>query len=151
MVGSIFSVDGFGDVEVNFSLRANRQIQKEGTKELTEMGLMESGTVASVGYFVNSMVFRTQQPGTKQVVVNPNDAMIDIVFKHALKLPEGKDVDDLIDAWMETGEGYVSLAIKVMEYFRNKYQNRPKMDKKTTEKENGGQSKNTGMSKKKQD
>lgn len=151
MVGSIFSVDGFGDVEVNFSLQANHRIQKEGTKEQVSMGLMEPGTVASVGYFVNSMVFRTQQPGTKQVVVNPNDAMIDIVFKHALKLPEGKDADDLIDAWIESGESYVGLAIKVMEFFRVKYQNRKAMDKEATEKENGGQSKSTGMSKKKQD
>jgi hypothetical protein len=119
MPSKILEVENFGKVEINFNLKANRQIQVEGTPVLVGMRVMQRGYVASTEHFVNMMVIR---PAKGEPV--PNDSMIDVVFSAALKLPEGKTPDELIEAWIESGRDYMELVEEVRAYFHVRYPRR---------------------------
>ena len=119
MPSKILEVENFGKVEIDFSLKANRQIQTNGTQALVAMRAMQPGVVAMTGYFVDGMVIR---PAKGEPV--PNDSMIDVVFSAALKLPTGKTPDDLIEAWIESGRDYMELVDEVRAYFHARYPRR---------------------------
>lgn len=119
MPSKTLEVENFGKVEIDFSLKANRQIQMNGTQALVAMRVMQPGVVAMTGYFVDGMVIK---PAKGEPV--PNDTMIDVVFSAALNLPKGKTSDDLIEAWVESGRDCMELIEEVRSYFHVRYPRR---------------------------
>ena len=120
-MSKVIEIEGIGKVEVEFSLRANREIQIRGKDVLVRMGEFQKQSTPGTGYIVNSMLLITRD-GTRHI----NDGIMSVVFEEALRLPikEGMvryTVDEMVQAWITSGKNLIDLVEEIIEYFREIY------------------------------
>jgi len=117
----VIEVEGIGKVEVEFSLKANREIQIKGKDVLVRMKEFPPQSTPGAGYIVSSMLLITRD-GTKHI----SDGAMSVVFEEALKPPIKEGMtrytsDEVVQAWIASGKNLVDLVEEVIEYFRELY------------------------------